>query len=84
MERRLRALAEAERRTFGTPVFEHGGDIRLPAIDDEGEWDVMVKARPLGEDYRVDETVIGALQEELLEALIAREEAEEMKQTGGE
>ena len=84
MERRLRALAEAERRTFGTPVFEHGGDIRLPAIDDEGEWDVMVKARPLGDDYRVDETVIGALQEELLEALIAREEAEEMKQTGGE
>ena len=43
-----------------------------------------VKARPLGDDYRVDETVIGALQEELLEALIAREEAEEMKQTGGE
>ena len=74
IERRLQELAEIERRTFGTPVFEHTGDIHLPAIDDDGEWDVMVEARVLGDDHRVDEAIVESLQDELLDALIARED----------
>ena len=30
MERKLQELAEIERRTFGTPVFEHKGDVGFP------------------------------------------------------
>ena len=73
MERKLQELAEIERRTFGTPVFEHKGDVRLPSIDDDGEWDVMAMPRILGEDHRVDEEVIDALQDQLLESMIANE-----------
>lgn len=74
MERKLQELAEIERLTFGTPVFEHSGEIRLPAIDDDGEWDVMAEPRVLGEDHRVDKAVVESLQDELLEALIASED----------
>ncbi|MBQ2957549.1 MAG: recombinase family protein [Clostridia bacterium] len=81
MERRLQELAEIERRTFGTPVFEHSGDIRLPAIDDDGEWDIMAEPRILGDDHRVDDAVVESLQDELLEALIA---SEDEITTGGE
>ena len=76
MERRLQELAEIERRTFGTLVFEHSGDIRLPAIDDDGEWDVMAEPRILGEDHRVDDAVVESLHDELLEALIGSEEGQ--------
>ena len=69
MERKLRALAEYEKRNFGTPAFEHEGDIRIPSIDDDGEWDVMVEARVLGDDHRVDEAIVEALQDEMLETM---------------
>ena len=62
-------------RHFGTPVFEHDGDVRLPTIDDEGEWDVMAEARVLGDDHRVDESIVEAMQEQMLEAMIAAEDA---------
>jgi hypothetical protein len=71
MERKLQELAEIERRTFGTPVFEHKGDVRLPSIDDDGEWDVMATPRILGDDHRVDEEVVDALQDQLLESMMA-------------
>ena len=70
---KLRELAEIERRTFGTPVFEHKGDVRLPSIDDEGEWDVMAVPRILGDDHRVDEEVVDALQDQLLESMTVNE-----------
>ena len=75
MERRLRELAEYERRHFGAPAFEHDGDVRLPAIDDDGEWEVMAVARVLGDDHRVDESIVEAMQEQMLEAMIAAEDA---------
>ena len=37
--------------------------------DYEGEWDLMAEARPLDEDHRIDETVVDALQEELLDSM---------------
>ena len=73
MDRKLRELAEIEKRTFGTPVFEHKGDVRLPSIDDEGEWDVMAMPKVLGDNHRVDEEVVGALQDQLLESMMANE-----------
>ena len=73
MERKLQELAEIERRTFGTPVFEHKGDVRLPSIDDEGEWDVMAMPKILGDDHRVDEEVVDALQDQLLESMMTNE-----------
>lgn len=69
MERKLREIAEYEKRNFGTPAFEHNGNVRLPSIDDDGEWDVMVAARVLGDDHRVDETIVEALQDEMLDAM---------------
>ena len=73
MERKLQELAEIERRTFGTPVFEHKGDVRLPSIDDEGEWDVMAMPKILDDDHRVDEEVVDALQDQLLESMMTNE-----------
>ena len=73
MERKLQELAEIERRTFGTPVFEHKGDVRLPSIDDDGEWDVMAMPKVLGDDHRVDEEVVDALQDQLLESMMTNE-----------
>ena len=33
----LNQRKEYEKRNFGTPAFEHNGDIRIPAIDDDGD-----------------------------------------------
>ena len=67
IERRLAEIAEIEKQHFGTPLFEHAEDVRMP--DYEGEWDLMAEARPLDEDHRIDETVVDALQEELLDSM---------------
>ena len=79
MEKRLRELAEYERRHFGTPAFEHDGNVRLPGIDDNGEWNVMAEARVLGDDHRVDDSLVEALQEKMMGpiSLWANEEADE-------
>lgn len=69
MERKLREIAEYEKRNFGTPAFEHNGNVRLPSIDDDGEWEVMISARVLGDDHRVDSSVVEALQDEMLDAI---------------
>ena len=75
MEKRLQAIAEYEKRNFGTPAFEHDGNVRLPAIDDNGEWEVMAEALVLGNDHRVDEELLDAMQDSMLEAIIAAEES---------
>ena len=62
IERRMQAVAEYEKRNFGTPAFEHNSEFRLTAIDDDGEWDVMAEAKALGGDHRVDEREVEALQ----------------------
>ncbi len=74
MEERLRRIAEYEQKTFGTMAFEHQGNAHLSAIDDDGEWDVMAEARVLDKDHRVDDSVVDALQDTLLEALFASDE----------
>ena len=61
IERRMHAFVEHEKRSFGTPAFEHNSDFRLTAIDVDGQWEVMAKARVLGEDHRVDQSEIDTL-----------------------
>ena len=75
MEQRLKEIAEIEARTFGTAYFEYDGDARLPAIDEEGEWEVMAEARVLDEDHRVDEKEVENLQYKLMEDMYAAEGA---------
>ena len=77
MELRLRELAEYEKRHFGPPAFEHSGNVRLPAIDDNGEWEVMAEARVLGDDHRVDERIVEALQEEMMDAMIDTDDVDD-------
>ena len=77
MERRLREIAEYEKRHFGAPAFEHDGNVRLPAIDDDGEWEVMVPARVLGDDHRVDVSVVEALQDEMMDAMIDTDDVDD-------
>ena len=85
MEKRLRAIAEYEKRNFGTPAFEHDGNVRLPAIDDNGEWEVMAEALVLGDDHRVDEELLDAMQDSMLGTMMASEDSGETedKQEGG-
>ena len=71
MKRRLELIAEYEEKRFGTPFYEFDDDIRLPECD--GDWDIMTQAKPLDVDHSVDESVITALQDELLDELIAAE-----------
>ena len=72
---RLELIAEYEEKRFGTPFAEFDDDVRLPECD--GNWDIMAEARPLDIDHSVDEEVISSLQNELLEELIAAEQAAE-------
>ena len=71
MERRVQERIEQEKRTYGTPAFEHGGGSRIPMIDDDGEWDVMAEAVVLDVDHTVDADTIERLQDTMLEALYA-------------
>jgi hypothetical protein len=73
MKRRMELIAEYEEKRFGTPFNEFDDDVRLPECD--GDWDIMAEARPLDIDHSVNEEVITSLQDELLEELIAAEQA---------
>ena len=69
LEERLRQIKEIERKTFGVPAFEHEGDVRLPAIDDDGEWDIMADAVSVDTDHRVDEEIVDGLQLTMMEQM---------------
>ena len=64
MESKLYALAELEKHTFGKPAFDHESDVRLPEGED---WDIMAEARVLDVDHTVDEAIVNALLDDLLE-----------------
>ena len=46
-----KAIAEYEKRNFGTPAFEHNGNVRLPAIDDNGEWATTPETTPVSMNF---------------------------------
>ena len=66
-EERRRRLEEIESRTFGSPIFEHDGNIRYSPIDDDGEWDIFADAVEQDSDYKVDDDTVLGLQLEMLE-----------------
>lgn len=74
LEEKLRQIAEVEKLTFGTPVFEHGGAVYLTEKDNGEVWDVMTEAKILDESHSVEQSVVDALQEELLEQAVQNEE----------
>ena len=65
LQRKLDALAELEKHTFGKPAFDHDSDVRLPEGED---WDLMAEARVLDIDHTVDEGVVNALLDDLIES----------------
>lgn len=69
LEERLRQVKEIEKKTFGVPAFEHEGDIRLPSIDDDGEWDILAEAVSVDTDHRVDEEIVDGLQLAMMEQM---------------
>ena len=71
IERRVQERIEQEKRSYGTPAFEHSGGSRIPMIDDDGEWDIMAEAVVLDIDHTVEAETIEQLQDNMLEALYA-------------
>lgn len=65
MEELLRHVAENEKRSFGTPAFEHSSGIRLLEIGDENASELMAEAIALDTDHRVNDSVVDALRESM-------------------
>ena len=69
LEEFLRQKREVEKRSFGTPVFEHNSDIRLINVNDDMDDDFAAEAKPLDENHRVNDEVVEKLQSDLQDAL---------------
>ena len=69
LEEILRQKREVEKRSFGTPVFEHNSDIRLINVNDDMDDDFTAEAKPLDEDHRVGDEVVEKLQSDLQDTL---------------
>ena len=84
LEERLRQVKENERKTFGVPAFEHEGDAHLPAIDDDGEWDILAEAVSVDTDHRVDEEIVAGLQLTMMEQMESGDDDEKEQEPGQE
>jgi hypothetical protein len=68
MEERFQKAKEQNGKIFGEPVFEHTSGTRGFAEQAPGEqWDMLVEAKPLDVDHRVDEDTIDNLLVEIVE-----------------
>ena len=68
MEARFQRLREQNKKIFGEPVFQHSGGMRgFAESKSEGEWDMLIKARPLDIDHRVAADTVVSLYNEILE-----------------
>ena len=68
MEERFQKAREQNKKIFGEPVFEHTSGTRGFAEQEPGElWDMLVEAKPLDVDHRVDEDTIDDLLLEIVE-----------------
>ena len=62
MEDKFERAVEANRRYFGTPVFMHESGVRGVSGDiTDGEWDMMIEAKPLDITHTVDESTVDDL-----------------------
>ena len=68
MEERFQKAKEQNGKIFGEPVFEHPSGTRGFAEQESGGlWDMLVEAKPLDVDHRVDEDTIDGLLLEIVE-----------------
>lgn len=62
MEERFTQAVEMNRRFFGTPVFMHESGLRgIPVDCSNGEWDMMIEAKPLDITHTVDPGTVEGL-----------------------
>ena len=68
MEERFQKAREQNRKIFGEPVFQHTSNMRgFSGRKDTGEWDMLIEARPLDVDHRVDDDTVASLFQEIVE-----------------
>lgn len=69
MEERFMQAVEANKRHFGTPVFQHIPGLRgLAPETSEDEWDMMIEARPLDVTHTVDAETVNDLLQQIKES----------------
>ncbi len=69
MEERFMQAVEANKRHFGTPVFQHIPGLRGIAPEtSEDEWDMMIEARPLDVTHTVDAETVNDLLQQIKES----------------
>ena len=58
----------SEEKIFGEPVFQHTDSMRgFENVESDGGWDMLVEARPVDIDHRVDEGKVASLFQEIVE-----------------
>jgi len=68
MEERFQKAREQNRKIFGEPVFQHSTNMRgFSGQKDTGEWDMLIEARPLDVDHRVDDDTVASLFQEIVD-----------------
>ena len=76
MEEKFQQAVEANKKIFGTPVFEHDSSIRgFGSESSEDGWDMMMEARPLDITHKVDAEALDDLLMEIMEDPPAMPEA---------
>ena len=62
MEERFQKIREQSKKIFGEPVFQHASAMRGFSEQAPGEeWDMLIEARPLDVDHRVDADTVDSL-----------------------
>lgn len=68
MEERFQKAREQNRKIFGEPVFQHTSNMRgFSDQKDTGKWDMLIEARPLDVDHRVDDDTVASLFQEIVD-----------------
>lgn len=66
MEEKFEQAVEVNKKTFGTPAFQHDSNVRgLDMENAEDEWDMMTEARPLDITHTVDSSAVDNLLREI-------------------
>ena len=70
MEERFQQAVETNKKIFGVPAFEHNTNVRgfeNKTPSDGDEWDMMIQAKALDIDHRVDEKTVSDLLDQVRE-----------------
>ena len=68
IEERFQQAVETNKKLFGTPAFQHDNAVRGLSSDvKNGEWDMLIEAKPLDISHTVDDSTVSRLLEEIKE-----------------